>query len=353
MITSLELKNFTAFSDFKIDFSPKINIIIGENGTGKTHLLKLAYALFCGDKLLNKQTELTNENLEKFLTERLLRLFLPLDDQLGKLQRIGAKEKAEVTINFAQEMLKLSWLNNSQFVTILSSNIEQIVNQKSVFIPAKESLSFMEGIISLYDLYKMNFDQTYRDIWSLLELPVIRAENLSDQAQWAILEIEKICGGKFIFSEGGRVTFKVNNIEYSANAIAEGFRKIGMLSRLLEVGAIQPAINGTLFWDEHESNLNPKLMNLLVEIILELARSGQQIILATHDYVLLKWFDLLMDKNKGDEVMFHSLYFERQTNNLIVNTTTDYLGIEPNSIDSTFESLINSELDKTMGSLGR
>ena len=37
MIKHLELKNFTAFRGLSIDFSPKINIIIGANSTGKTH----------------------------------------------------------------------------------------------------------------------------------------------------------------------------------------------------------------------------------------------------------------------------------------------------------------------------
>ena len=43
MITQLKLKNFTAFSQLTVDFSPKINVIIGENGNGKTHVLKAAY----------------------------------------------------------------------------------------------------------------------------------------------------------------------------------------------------------------------------------------------------------------------------------------------------------------------
>ena len=34
MITRLHLKNFIAFTDLSIDFSPGINIVIGENGTG-------------------------------------------------------------------------------------------------------------------------------------------------------------------------------------------------------------------------------------------------------------------------------------------------------------------------------
>lgn len=36
MISQLHLKNFIAFTDLSIDFSPGINIVIGENGTGIT-----------------------------------------------------------------------------------------------------------------------------------------------------------------------------------------------------------------------------------------------------------------------------------------------------------------------------
>ena len=49
MISSLYLKNFAAFTDLGVKFSPGINIIIGENGTGKTQLLKAILAL-CGDR---------------------------------------------------------------------------------------------------------------------------------------------------------------------------------------------------------------------------------------------------------------------------------------------------------------
>ena len=211
----------------------------------------------------------------------------------------------------------------------------------------------MEVILSLYDRYIMTFDETYRDIWSLLDLPIIRSKNLQEKSKWAIEEIENICGGKFIFYGGGRVTFKAKNIEYSANAIAEGFRKIGMLSRLLETGAIEPGISGTLFWDEPEGNMNPKLMKLLVEILLELSRNGQQIIIATHDYVSLKWFDLLMDEKQEYEIIYHSLYREPENNELKVKSTKEYLEIYPNPIDEAFEALINAELDKRMGDLGR
>ncbi|MDR3210467.1 MAG: ATP-binding protein, partial [Planctomycetota bacterium] len=163
--------------------------------------------------------------------------------------------------------------------------------------------------------------------------------------------IEKVCGGRFIFSGGGKVTFQAAHSEYSANVIAEGFRKLGILARLIETGSIQPGVSGPLFWDEPESNLNPKLMELMVRILLELARSGQQIILATHDYVLLKWFDLFM--HKDDQVVFHSLYNDQKTLTSQTASTGDYLKIIPNPIDEAFGSLVNQEITNEMGALGK
>ena len=211
----------------------------------------------------------------------------------------------------------------------------------------------MEGFGSLYDKYALSFDLTYRDAYGFLELPTVRQEHLHEKSKWAIAEMEGICGGRFIFYGGGKVTFKTKDTEYSANAMAEGFRKAGMLSRLLEVGAIQPGISGTLFWDEPETNMNPKLMKLLVQILLELSRNGQQIVLATHDYVLLKWFDLLMDKGKEDYVKFHALYRDSESGEVKIDTADDYRAITPNAISDTFNDLTKEQVNRKMGGLGK
>ena len=195
------------------------------------------------------------------------------------------------------------------------------------------------------------FDQTYKDVFDLLELPEVRKNMLHEKSKWAMTEIGGICGGRFVFYGGGNVTFKTESTEYSANAMAEGFRKAGMLSRLLETGAIQPGVSGPLFWDEPESNLNPKLMQLLVQILLELSRNSQQIILATHDYVLLKWFDLLMDKS-NDDVRFHAL-FRDEDGNVKIDTVKDYRSIKPNAIADTFNDLTKEQVNKKMGGLGK
>ena len=44
-LQSLRIADFTAFEDADLSFSPGLNVFVGENGTGKTHLLKLPYAV--------------------------------------------------------------------------------------------------------------------------------------------------------------------------------------------------------------------------------------------------------------------------------------------------------------------
>ncbi len=345
MITKLELENFTVFDKLEIDFSPKINIIIGENGTGKTQLLKAGYALSSNKKI-------DSSDIETTLTTRLLKLFMPMDEKIGKMKKYGAEDIAKMKISFdGDKDFACSFNHNSTKIAVKENNSYFNYESQSTYIPTKEVLSFMQGFTSLYEKYELSFDQTYFDICSLLDLPSIRDNQLHTKSKWAMNEIEQICGGKFKFYGGGKVTFIVGDDEYSANAMAEGFRKAGMLSRLLETGAIAPGITGTLFWDEPETNMNPKLMRLFVEILLELSRNGQQIVIATHDYVFLKWFDLLKDETKEDHIKFHSLFLNER--NIELNSTEDFANIAPNPIDEAFGFLVDQEIVNDMGNLGK
>ena len=129
---------------------------------------------------------------------------------------------------------------------------------------------------------------------------------------------------------------------------AEGYRKIGVLHRLLCNGSINPGATGILLWDEPESNLNPKLMKKLVQLLLELSRNGQQIVLATHDYVLLKWFDLLMDKGKDDHVRFHVLSREGDSGAMAIHSTDDYDQLSNTGIAKTFSELYDAEIERSL-----
>lgn len=45
MLQELSVKNFTVFAVADFRFCNGLNLIVGENGAGKTHVLKLAYSI--------------------------------------------------------------------------------------------------------------------------------------------------------------------------------------------------------------------------------------------------------------------------------------------------------------------
>jgi recombinational DNA repair ATPase RecF len=45
MLKSIAIKNLTVFSEASLLFSPQLNVVVGENGAGKSHLLKAMYAV--------------------------------------------------------------------------------------------------------------------------------------------------------------------------------------------------------------------------------------------------------------------------------------------------------------------
>ena len=68
MLEQLQVKKFTVFHDEQFDFSKGLNVIVGENSAGKSHLLKLAYALIATSAQAGKKlngTEPTTTDLQK------------------------------------------------------------------------------------------------------------------------------------------------------------------------------------------------------------------------------------------------------------------------------------------------
>ena len=387
MITRLELKKFTAFTDLSIDFSPKINVIIGENGNGKTQLLKSVYALCVGGTL---QVDSTDDELALALTRKLVRLLMPLDDKLGNMRRPGERGNAQLKATFALgEELALTFNGTSEVATVDLNSAYANYRAEPIFVPTKEVLSLVRGMTDAnHDqrTVELIFDDGYLDLAQMLLRDSVddpeSKNNLDPRFDSIVPKLANLIGGRYQLENGGfrfqsgtyieklgqssaetkaPQVFQTASTRFvpaktavlSSGMTAEGFRKIGVLQRLLTNGTLNPGVSGPLLWDEPESNLNPKLMKLLVEILLELSRNGQQVILATHDYVLLKWIDLLMDKGKGDHVKFHALYRDAETGEVKVDSMDDYRAITPNAIAETFNDLTKEQVNRKMGGLGK
>lgn len=380
MIETLRLKSFTAFSDLKIDFSPRINVIVGENGTGKTHLLKVAYALCSGSN---------DVEASEFLTNKLLRLFQPIDNKLGNLRRHGVPENAHLSASFSfDKQVKVEFGTRSKKLNIEDPSDFKNYSWIPTFIPTKEVLSLVHGLHHPeHDQQTVEwiFDATYTDLSTRLLKEKADETQLEEDPRLAAIipKLVNLIGGRYHLEDGkfcfeaGQLVSKADpsrstskhaqmyqdadilkfeasdNMRYSSSMTAEGFKKIGVLHRLLENGELRPGVSGPLFWDEPESNLNPKLMRQVVEILLELSRNGQQVIIATHDYVFLKWFDILMDTSKGDHIRFHTLINTRTSEGIKVSSVDAYERIQPNPIAETFNELTKEQVSRMMGDLGK
>lgn len=86
-LSRIRLTRFTAFEDLGFVPSPGVNVLIGANGTGQTHLMKVAYAA-CD---ISKS--------QQAYADKLVRVFLPPKRALGRLVKRrseGSRAKIEV-----------------------------------------------------------------------------------------------------------------------------------------------------------------------------------------------------------------------------------------------------------------
>jgi len=379
MIDQIKIENFTAFKGLHVDFSPKINVIIGENGTGKTHILKAAYALCTACHPLKDKNKVSTKEVEDAITSRLVGVFRPLDDKLASMKHRETKGNALLSAKFSfDKIISISFSSRSKKVKLEGDKDYECYSCESVFVPTKEVLSLLQGVTdesSDRTTIAALFDDSYIDLCHLL----LKSPS-SDHSGKVDIDprygtifptLTNAIGGKYIFEKGHQrflrgeyierrvkkqhklgdkteTVFKVSGGEISNNMTAEGFRKLGVLQQLLSNKSLDPGASGPLFWDEPEANMNPKLMGLLVKILLDLSRNGQQIILATHDYVLLKWFDLLKDEDKEDHIRFHVLYNDEETGEINIRSTDDYLKISDNSISDTFAELYDKDVVRAL-----
>ena len=315
MLEKIKLEKFTAFEKLEISLSTGINIFIGANGTGKTHILKALYAA----------SEIAKS--KKSLAEKINRVFLPSGEQISRLVSIdNLSGYFEVSRRIAEIQNPLTirlTLNSKEPEHILSGDYKQWLKHsiESVYIPVKDMMANAPGFRSLYNLRNIHFEEVYADIIDRVFLGALRTPINTRQKKLMDI-LQQAMNGKVI-TKNEEFFLKNKQGELEFTLLAEGIRKLGLLWVLIQNGTL---LNGSILcWDEPEANLNPKLMRIVVEILLELQRIGVQIFISTHDYVVLKEFDL-QTKNT-DKVLFHSLY--RNRGEIEIASTENYLNISP------------------------
>lgn len=344
MLKKMKFENFTAFEKLTVNFSPGINVFLGENGTGKTHVLKAAYSA-C-DITKNKGS----------FAEKINNVFYPSGKQIGRLvKRSAASSKGFIEVTRVIEgksinlkMTLSSHTTKPENATISGSTKVWIDTPfEAAYIPVKDMMANAPGFRSLYEEREIHFEEIYVDIIHKAFLPLLKGP-MDKQRKQLLDKLQEAMDGKVV-AKNEEFFLRNKHGELEFTLLAEGFRKLGLLWILIQNGTLLKG--SALFWDEPETNLNPKLMKAIVGILLELQRIGIQIFLTTHDYVILKEFDLQLQPE--DKIAFHSLFRNHKTGELEVSTTGSYLNIEPNVIDDTFGDLVTREIQRNIQGDGK
>lgn len=325
-IDKLNIKNITVFEDFKLKSCDGINIIIGENGTGKTHLLKFIYSI---SKIISNENVDTIDIAKSFFKTNPINLLRNQD------------KESIIDINYNEGHHAKYIIHKNEVLDKWEDKTEcnGFIDIREVFIPAKEMLSHSKGFLALNNKYDMPFDKTYIDIITNAELPQTR--EVSPINKKILDSISKIIDGTVIYENDNFYIVKNNGNKIEFSLEAEGLRKLGLLWKLIRNGLIEK--DTILLWDEPEANINPELIPVLVDILLELQRQGVQIFVATHSYNFAKYFEIKRKEN--DAVLFHSLY---KTENGVKSQSNEYFGeLDNNSIIEADSKLLDEVIEES------
>jgi len=345
-VEKMSLKNFMLFEDVEMEWSKNINIICGENSTGKTTLLKAMYSVL---KPLGKgyQDNVTKELEEKLFVDKFKGVFRPDNMKIGRLvsRRQGSNHAdLELVLNKKRKVSIGFGSRHESHADIKMQHIRDLEKFDVIYIPTKEMISTTEHFASLYEEYHIDFEEMYYDLAKLLDRPLSKGPNTNEQN--AVLKsFEEIMEGQIVQKEGKFFLRVRGQGEFEMGLLSDGYRKLSMIVYLILSGSLNK--NTILFWDEPETNMNPKMIRPIVQALAALARMGVQIFVTTHDYFVQQEFNMMAvypELNPdGMDIRFMSLYKEYEANKVVFETSGNASDLKNNAIMEEFDAMYDRE----------
>ncbi|MCY2978568.1 MAG: ATP-binding protein [Planctomycetota bacterium] len=297
MLKSMKLQDFTVFHEAEFTFGTHLNIVVGDNGAGKSHVLKAAYsAIAVSAARTNGGNEPVGKSqMQTAFADKLQSVFRP--DGLGRLVR-RQKGRKKCSLEFAFD--ETSYDAEFAFSTLAKNEVtlkktpKKRIEKLPVFLPTRELLAIYPGFVSLYETTHLSFEETWRDTCILLGAPLARGPREA-RIKELLEPLEAAMDGSVELDKSGRFYLNLNSGgSMEMHLVAEGMRKLAMVARLVATGSLLD--KGYLFWDEPEANLNPKIIKTIARTILQIAGSGIQVFVATHSLFLLRELHVLQKR---------------------------------------------------------
>lgn len=292
MINSFTLKNAGPVTEFNLNQTGKINLLVGSNSCGKTFILKMLYAAIRTIEDYKRGNELRSDN--EILASKLYWTFQP--DKIGDLVTKGSDEQLSFSSRIDNQEFSYTFGKETNKQISNFKNTTSPRSSNSIFLPAKETLSLHHIILETRQKDKLfGFDDTYLDLALALQ-PTTKGRNYEEFAASRKL-LEALLGGKVeIDDKTQKWFFKKGNSRFSIGVTAEGIKKIAILDTLL--GNRYLDTKSIIFIDEPEAALHPSAITEFLQIIHKLSLTGIQVFMATHSYFVIKQMFLLAQESK-------------------------------------------------------
>lgn len=293
MFEGIKLQSYGPITQLDWQNLGPINLIIGENGAGKTFIMK---AMYVSLKALS-QYKLGDDtqSLRDKLLEKLKWTFEIT--KVGDLVQRGSSLPLECVAKISGKEFRYTFGADTE------RQIREIENHCSrpdsgcLFIPAKEVLSIQNIILRLRDQDQVyGFDETYVDLARALLIQTKKGNFHSDIKNAREQLDELIKGRVYLDEETSNWMFKKGKQNFSIREAAEGVRKIAIFETLLGNRSIGQ--NSIIFIDEPEAALHPRAIVRFLDIVSALTTIGVQFVISTHSYFVVKKLALIAKERK-------------------------------------------------------
>lgn len=312
MIHDLLVRGVTVFPGSEhFEFVPGINVVVGGNDSGKSHLLKLCYtvAKWSADGGRKSLPEKWAE--EQRLRKDLMRVFASRG-LAGLTARNRGNAHAHVEASMEGDGVPEGMGNlvfdfqagHEEEGLSIQEMPKRFLNVPVVFLAAREVLTIYPSFVQVGSRFP-----EFLDGGELGPLPLPGRGCGSGTYQHGRRARGRQAGEDHRRGGGeARRTVLLQRpgqqpIEMSL--VAEGFKRLGTLSYLIRNGSVKRG--SVLFWDEPEMNLNASHLPVLVKTLTGLAKTGVQVILSSHSLFLLR--ELMIQLSEPRNAMVQRKFF--------------------------------------------
>lgn len=351
-VKKLTLNNFMLFERAEIDWGKNINVICGENSTGKTTLLKVMYSVLKPLSKGNKEA-INREMEEQLFVNKLQGVFRPDGMKIGRLvsRKQGSNRTDFEVLLDKNQKIAIGFGNRQENHADNKIDASKFSGTYDViYIPTKEMISTTEHFASLYEEYHIDFEEMYYDLAKLLDRPLSKGPNTNEQNE-VLKSFEEIMKGQIV-QRDKKFYLKVRGEgEFEMGLLSDGYRKLAMIVYLILSGSMNK--NTILFWDEPETNMNPKTIRPIVQALVALAKMGVQIFVTTHDYFVQQEFNMLTVYPELNpeclDIRFMSLYRDGEMNDVKYELEKTASDLKHNAIMQEFDAMYDREQEFIYG----